>query len=293
MSNITREELAEILTDAKQMWRSIGGPMSAGAAGQSMDALEYFAGPEMMGAARGLRPQSESAPERVTGNASPDKHDLARDANMTKEELRRFLGDKGDTPRTDAMQAEAGFLAPRTGSEIAWKFARELERELAEAKAKLHAWAVEMNITGVMDGADNPQHAIARLREKLTESAERDTTRKLMMTCPQCGWRAGVPEGWINPDNVAPPEPRCKRCGSFCTTCIPSAGGDVSRPEGTVYGSRLALRGAMRLRAGIALRAYRERGMGGENFLDIVTDALVSAVRDNANAKLPEEADGT
>jgi hypothetical protein len=30
-------------------------------------------------------------------------------------------------------------------------------------------------------------------------------TGKLMMTCPQCGWRAGVPEGWT-PSATAPIE---------------------------------------------------------------------------------------
>lgn len=69
--------------------------------------------------------------------------------------------------------------------------------------------------------------------------------------------------------------------------------------EGTVYGTTLALRGAMRMRANIAWRAFYERAFGHvteeekQTFLDIVTDALVSAVRDNANAKLPEERNGT
>lgn len=54
----------------------------------------------------------------------------------------------------------------------------------------------------------------------------------------------------------------------------------------TVYETPLALRAAMRMRAHIALREYRNRGMGGEHFVEIVQAALESAVRDNINAQL-------
>lgn len=40
--------------------------------------------------------------------------------------------DMASTPRTDAMEKECGFLHRSTAAEIAWKWARDLEREIAD-----------------------------------------------------------------------------------------------------------------------------------------------------------------
>lgn len=64
------------------------------------------------------------------------------------------------------------------------------------------------------------------------------------------------------------------------TTSLNGAQQAGSHPH---YETPLALHGAMRMRAQIALRDYRSKGMGGEHFVEIVTDALVSAVTDNSS----------
>lgn len=58
--------------------------------------------------------------------------------------------------------------------------------EIQRLQARLHMWAVEMNIAGVKDGADNPRHAIQRLRDSAlgVSSLARGETATNMGTDP-------------------------------------------------------------------------------------------------------------
>jgi hypothetical protein len=124
----------------------------------------------------------------------------ARERSATSE------GSYGGARSAGAAPSDKHREAARLRKLLGEKKLREMDRE--ERALVAHAamkWAHSLQSADVCSacGAKEGEPCRGNCERRMPSHEQR--TGKLMMTCPQCGWRAGVPEGWT-PSATAPIE---------------------------------------------------------------------------------------
>jgi hypothetical protein len=115
----------------------------------------------------------------------------ARERSATSE------GSYGGARSAGAAPSDKHREAARLRKLLGEKKLREMDRE--ERALVAHAamkWAHSLQSADVCSacGAKEGEPCRGNCERRMPSHEQR--TGKLMMTCPQCGWRAGVPEGW-------------------------------------------------------------------------------------------------